>query len=275
MSRSHRYHSTFRIPNQLIVDASLSFSARRLGAVLYSRRNYLGCCRKSLAELAKLSGLSVTTIRKAIDELTSAEYIVHIRTHRYNEQLGRMVYDKSVYHCLLPTTKDFTMIPWRIFDAPMTSGAFTAALYLYYQAGTKSRCFPSLAAICQGIGASMATVCRARRILDTVRLFCVLQCRKLNRAFSSNSYHILQQAAVDVSGPSSSAPRPSPGLVGVAPFPCLLKHSTGCPLLQAFSVLRGILKTIKQHLDLDNVRFIRTRREKIKGFHIFTYLRGE
>ncbi len=270
MSKSHRYHSTFRIPNQLIVDATLSFSARRLGVVLYSRRNPLGCCRKSLAELAGLSGLSVTTIRKAIEELASAEYIVHIRTHRYNEQLGRMVYDKNVYHCLLPTIENFTMVPWRIFDAPMTCGAFVAALYLYYRAGNNSRCFPSLSAICQGIGASMATVCRARKILDTVRLFCVLQCKKLNRAFSSNSYHILQQAAVDVSIPSSSAPRPSPQLIGIAPFPCLLKHSTGQLLLQAFSFLRGIIKIVKQYLDLDNVRFIRTRKEKIKNFHIFT-----
>lgn len=270
MSRSHRYHSTFRIPNQLIVDATLSFSARRLGVVLYSRRNYLGCCRKSLAELAKLSGLSVTTTRKAIEELTSAEYIVHIRAYRYSEQLRRMVYDKSVYHCLLSTTKDFTMVPWRIFDAPMTCGAFVAALYLYYRAGNSSRCFPSLAAICQGIGASMATVCRARRILDTVRLFCILQCKKLNRAFSSNSYHILQQVA-DVSVPSSSAPRPSPRPVGVAPFPCLLKHSTRQLLLQAFSVLGGILKNIKQYLNSDNVKFIQARRERIKNFHIFTY----
>lgn len=253
---NRRAQSTFRIPNQLIVDATLSFSARRLGAVLYSRRNYLGCCKKSLAELAKLSGLSVTTTRKAIEELTSAEYIVHIRAYRYSEQLRRMVYDKSVYHCLLSTTKDFTMVPWRIFDAPMTCGAFVAALYLYYRAGNSSRCFPSLAAICQGIGASMATVCRARRILDAVRLFCILQCKKLNRAFSSNSYHILQQAALDVSVPSSSAPRHSPQLVGVAPFPCLLKHITRSRLFQALSVFWGSLKNSKLYLDLDNVRFI-------------------
>lgn len=238
---NRRYHSTFRIPNQLILDQSLSFSARRLGAVLYSRRNPLGCCRKSLAKLAELSSLSVTTTRKALEELSAAGYIAHIHTYRYNEQLGRMVYAIGVYQCLLPTAKAFTMIPWRIFDTPMTSSAFVAALYLYFQAGNSPRCFPSLAAICRGIGASMATVCRARRILDTVRLFCILQCRKLNRAFSSNSYHILQKAVV-VCDASSSAPRPSPQLLRVAPFPYLLKHITQT---KAFQVLFSLLGTLK------------------------------
>lgn len=241
MSNARRYHSTFRIPNQLILDQSLSFSARRLGAVLYSRRNPLGCCRKSLATLAELSGLSVTTTRKAIDELSSAGYIAHIQTYRYNEQLGRMVYAVSVYQCLLSTAKGFTLVPWKIFDAPILSSAFVAALYLYYQAGNSTRCFPSLAAICEGIGASMATVCRIRKLLDTVRLFCVLQCKKLNRAFSSNSYHILQTApGVCDAGPS--AQRPSPQLIRAAPFPCLLKHITRN---RAFQVLFSLIGTLK------------------------------
>lgn len=239
-----RSHSTFRIPNQLILDATLSFSARRLGAVLYSRRNALDCCRKSLAKLAELSGLSVTTTRKALSELSAAGYIAHIHTYRYYEPLRRMVYAIGVYHCLLPTKKDFTMIPWRIFDAAMTNSAFVAALYLYYQAGNSSRCFPSLAAICQGIGASMATVCRARKILDSVRLFCILSCKMLNRAFSSNSYHILQTVP-GVCDASSSGPGPSPQLLRVAPFPCLLKHITQSRLFQVFSSLWGTLKINK------------------------------
>lgn len=241
MSKAHRYHSTFRIPNQLIQDQTLSFSARRLGAVLYSRRNPLGCCRKSLAKLAELSSLSVTTTRKALSELSAAGYIAHIHTYRYNERLGRMVYAIGVYQCLLPTAKGFTLVPWKIFDAPMTSSAFVAALYLYYQAGNSSRCFPSLVAICQGVGASMATVCRARKILDTVRLFCILQCRKLNRAFSSNSYHVLQTVP-GVSDASSSDLQPSPQLIRMAPFPCLLKHITQS---RAFQVLFSLLGTLK------------------------------
>lgn len=245
MSKARRHHSTFRIPNQLILDQALSFSARRLGAVLYSRRNPLGCCRKSLATLANLSGLSVTTTRKAIDELSDAGYIAHIRTYRYNEQLGRMVYAIGVYQCLLSTAKSFTSVPWRIFDAPMTSSAFVTALYLYYQAGNSFRCFPSLVTICRSIGASMATVCRARKLLDTVRLFCVLQCKKLNRAFSSNSYHVLQTVP-GVCDANSSDPQPSPPqLIRMAPFPYLLEHITHFRLFQVLFSFLGTLKISK------------------------------
>jgi len=88
MSNFRRFHATFKLPNQLTTDASLSFSARRLGAVLYSRRNAFGFCQKSLATLASLSKLSVTTARKVISELSDAGYI---DTYRYNERLGRMV----------------------------------------------------------------------------------------------------------------------------------------------------------------------------------------
>lgn len=239
-----RSHSTFRIPNRLILDTTLSFSARRLGAVLYGRCNALGYYERPLAKLAKLSELSVTTTQKALSELSNAGYIAHIRTYRYYEPRGRMVYAVGVYHCLLSTRKDFTMVPWKIFDASMTKSAFVTALYLYYQAGNTSRCFPSLAAICRGIGASMATVCRARKILDTMRLFCILQCKKLNRAFSSNSYHILQTAP-GVCDASLSEPRHSPQLFRVAPFPCLLKHITQLKLFQVFSSLWGTLKINK------------------------------
>lgn len=216
MSNSRRFHATFKLPNQLITDASLSFSARRLGAVLYSRRNAFGFCRKSLATLASLSKLSVTTTRKAISELSDAGYIAHLNTYRYNERLGRMVYAASIYQCLLPVSRDFTLIPWAIFDASMRSSAFVAALYLYLQTGNTARSHPSLRAVCRGIGASIATVCRAVKALGIVRLFLALRCRKVNRAFSSNSYHILFAVPGGVcdTPASPSELRPSPQLNG-------------------------------------------------------------
>ncbi len=105
MSKYRRSHAAFKLPNELILDASLSFSARRLGAVLHSCRNPFGCCRKSLDTLAALVGMSVTTARKAISELSDAGYIAHINTYRYNERLGRMVYAVGVYQCLLSVSK--------------------------------------------------------------------------------------------------------------------------------------------------------------------------
>jgi len=95
MSNSRRFHATFKLPNQLITDASISFSARRLGAVLYSRRNAFGFCRKSsLATLASLSKLSVTTARKAISELSDAGYVAHLNTYRHNDWEKYFLYIK-------------------------------------------------------------------------------------------------------------------------------------------------------------------------------------
>ena len=234
MPKSCRFHATIRIPNQLIMDQSLSFSARRLGAVLYSRRNRLGCCRKSLATLATLSKLSVTTVRKAVDELTAAGYIAHISTYQYHEQWKRMVYAKSIYQCLLPVSKDYTLVPWALFDAPLQGSAFVAALYLYQQTGVSSRCFPSLNAICQGIGASMATVCRAVKALGVVRLILALHCRKTNRAYSSNSYFVLFRSAPgDVRDASESVRQPTESAL----FASRINHSIFGRIFQAVSSL--------------------------------------
>lgn len=189
MSKYRRSHAAFKLPNELILDASLSFSARRLGVVLYSRRNPFGGCRKSLATLAALAGMSVTTAQKAISELSDAGYIAHINTYRYDERFGRMVYAVGVYQCLLPVSKGFTLIPWSIFDTPMKSSVFVVALYLYIQAWNSTHSHPSLRAICRDIGAGITTVCRAVKALDFVRLFLAMRCQKKNRSFSSNSYH--------------------------------------------------------------------------------------
>ena len=232
MSKSKRFTTT-KIPNQLIQDTSLSFSARRPGAVLYGHSNRLGCCRKSLATLATLSKLSVTTVQKAINELSSAGYIAHIKTYRYNEQLGRMVYAVGIYHCLLPVSRDFTLVPRALFDTPLQGSAFVAALYLYQQTGNGSRCFPSLNAICRGMGASVSTVCRAVKALGIVRLFLALHCKKVNQAYSSNSYFILFRSAGDVSDDSESVRRSSPQLSKSAPFASRIKHITPIRILQA------------------------------------------
>lgn len=251
MSKTRRSHSTFRIPNQLILDKTLTFSARRLGAVLYGHHNALGFCRKSLASLAKLSKLSVTTVRKAVSELSDAGYIASLNTYRYNDRLGRMVYAVSVYQCLLPVDRDFTLIPRAIFDAPISSSAFVTALYLYQQTGNSTRCFPSLRALARDIGASVATVCLAVK-LGIVRLFYCLHCKKVNHAYSNNSYHILfQSRRVETSTPlSAPEKRLSPPLVGSAPFPDKLQCIIRSLRFQLFSFLGGVLKICKLQLRL-------------------------
>ena len=131
-----RRNPSFKVPNRLIPDGSLSFSARRMGTVLFRRRNHPGACRRSQASQAKLAGCSVTTARKALLELEDAGYITRSQNHRYNKTLGRLVYQYT-YPCEVWFYGGFTQVPWNL-------------------AGNKSRAFPSLNLICKDFGIGKA-----------------------------------------------------------------------------------------------------------------------
>lgn len=255
--------TTFKIPNRLILDGTLSYSARRMGAVLYSRRNPLGSCRKSLATLAGLVVCSISTVRKALEELETAGYIERRKHYKYNEAKGRMVYDQYTYHCNLSFHGGFTLIPRDLFCHPLKSSGFTVALYLYYQAGNRRRAFPSLRRMCRDLWMGAATVCRALRQLDAAGLVYVEACVKSNHAFANNSYFILC-AACALSGSrglqkrsntscrrstlrllcSRSAWRRRPPHTGTVPFPC---SDYMLPVFkkQVFSVGGGVFKISK------------------------------
>ena len=267
-----RWEPSFKVPNRLIMDFSLSFSARRMGAVLFSRRNHLGACRRSQASLAKLAGCSVTTARKALQELEDAGYITRSQNHRYNETLGRLVYDQYTYHCDLRFHGGFTLVPWNLFGHPLKSSAFVLCLYLYLQAGNKYRAFPSLNLICKDLGIGKATVCRAlRELRDIGRIYSEF-CIKMNHAYSRNSYYLIRNAVCcpDAVPAAQGGPRrdrpvlPYPlscrailrthmmQRAGSVPFPCLnyrLKEGYNQVLLG----LGCSFKTGKLVLDLDNV----------------------
>ena len=187
-------HATFKLPNQLILDTSLSYNARRMGAVLFAHRNALGSCRKSLAQLAGLACCSIKTARKALNELAEGGYVEACKHYRYDETKGRMVYDRYTYHCDLSFLGGFTLIPRSLFLASIKASSFAVALYLCYQAGNKRRAFPSLRRVCKDLWMSTATVCRAVRELAQVTLFHVEHCLKANRAFACNSYFLCTAA---------------------------------------------------------------------------------
>lgn len=182
---------SFKLPNRLICDDTLSYSARRVGAVLYSRRNRFGFCHKGLILLAKYAHCSVSTVRKAAQELMSAGYITSYHNRRYSEQLGRVVYARNTYVCELSFRGGFTMIPRSIMSWNVTAGTFSVGLFLCYQAGNGTRAFPSLRKIGKMLGMSHATVCRAVAALKKVGGILVQACIKVNRAFSNNSYYFV------------------------------------------------------------------------------------
>lgn len=190
MARFHQF--TVKIPNDLIQNAALSFNARRMGAVLYSRRNALGACKKSLVTLASSAQCSVATARKALEELESAGYIRKERTYTYNDRLGRMVYGETIYHCDLSFRTGYTLLSRDLFQKDLSASAFCVAMYLRQQAGNGSRAFPSLSRICAIVGISMATVCKAIRLLGSLSVLLTQHCLKINHSFSNNSYFLLR-----------------------------------------------------------------------------------
>ena len=121
----------FKIPNRLITDASLTFSARRLGAYFCAVSNRLGLTRKSLAMLSGLSGLSVSTVQHAIAELERSGYLTSQRTYRYDQDRAHLIYDRTVYQVHKYSPGGFTLVPSDILQKRgLGSSAFVLALYL-------------------------------------------------------------------------------------------------------------------------------------------------
>lgn len=206
---------TFKVPNTLICDTALSLTARRVGVVLYSRRNVFGVCRKSLTELAELASCSVETVRKAVRQLSEAGYITAGKTYHYRKDIGTMVYGKTVYSCNLNFRGGYTKVPRSVFEQDLTASAFIVLLYLYVSAGNRSRSYPSLTKIMEAVGVVRSTVCLALQTLKDLSCLLVLNCRKVNRAFAANSYHfgiVLHRATAEqpVAEPEPAPPKPQP-----------------------------------------------------------------
>lgn len=189
-----RKEHTFKVPSKLILDCTLSYSARLLGAVLYSRTNAQGVCRKSFAELAELSGCCVETVRLAMELLENGAYIKKYTYRRYDEGKCRIVCAKNAYHCILPVDRDFTLIPRSVFRHKIRNSSFVLYFYLRYRAGNSNRAFPSLGCIAKDLGMARSTVCECNHELDEVNLIYIQPCIKENRSNSTNSYFLLCQA---------------------------------------------------------------------------------
>lgn len=268
MRKSHRYgNPSYKVPNRLVLDGSLSFSARRMGVVLYGHHNALGACRKSLKHLAALASCTIATARKALEELESSGYITRCRHYRYNELLKRPVYDQYTYHCDLKFDGGYTLIPRNLFGYELKNSTFVLCLYLYLRAGNGTRAFPSLNRTSKELWMAISTVCRALKALTGAGVILAQICIKANRAHSNNSYFFLcnssaaapaaQSAPFNVGGVSKLSfllrdGMPSRGRLcaGAVPFPC---HAHCIPTGRKFQVVarvRGTFKISKHTLRL-------------------------
>lgn len=188
---------TFKVPNALICDTALSFTARKVGVVIYAHRNALGCCHKSFEELADLAGCSVLTARRAVQALQEAGYLSSSRTYRYHKRLQRIVYGKRAYSCSLHYQGGYTLIPRSFIEetATVTPAAFCVMLYICQCAGNKRRAYPSITKICNALGVARSTVCRALHQIKQLSCILVQLCRKVNGCMTASSYHLVHVLA--------------------------------------------------------------------------------
>lgn len=268
MRKSHRYgNPSYKVPNRLILDGSLSFSARRMGAVLYGHRNPLGACRKSLNRLAALASCTVSTARKALEELESSGYITRCRHYRYDEKQRRLVYDQYTYHCDLRFDGGYTLIPRNLFGYELKNSAFVLCLYLYLRAGNGTRAFPSLNRTSRELWMAISTVCRALKALTGAGIILAQICIKANRAHSNNSYFFLCNRSAAVSA-AQSAPFRAGGIsvssfllrnvmlprgrlcAGAVPFPYRAYCIPPGRRFQVVARVRGTFKISKHKLRL-------------------------
>lgn len=193
-----RKNLAFRLPNKLILDGALGYTARRLAAVLYSRKNALGACCKALSELASLAQCSIAAAHTALKELEKHGYISYRNSYRYSIDKCRMVYAKNVYTCTMNVTSGYTLIPRSVFDHDVKASSFLLLLYLYYKAGNRIpgkeyKAFPSLKMTARELAMAHSTVCRCIRELGNARVVYARACVKVDRSFSNNSYFFLCQ----------------------------------------------------------------------------------
>ena len=175
--------------NHIITDPQLYPSTKRVFFAMLCHCSRHNTVRKSVGELAALSGCSPATVQQALDQLQEFGYIHKIRCFRYSVSFSRPVYARNAYQIKRSKlTGSYTMIPRSLLQLNVSHSAFVAAMYIYMTAGREGRSFASLRTAAKQTYLSKATICRALKALRAaqalVRYFCIM----VNRAHSCNSY---------------------------------------------------------------------------------------
>lgn len=182
----------FRVPNQIINNGNLSFSARRLAAYFCAASNRFGMCRKSIAMLSGLTGMAPATVYASIDELERSGFLARKKKYRYDFDRRHLIYDRTEYQINKYLHGGYTLVPSELlYRRELSGGAFVLALYLCQQSGSKGRAFPSIALMAEAVGAAKSTICRCLAQLRNLGVFLVQNCVRANHTFAANSYFFL------------------------------------------------------------------------------------
>lgn len=180
----------FKLPRQIITDAALPLTTRKVAAALYAYCNYNGQIKKSYRELARITGCAPKTVQQSVELLSAAGYITITHTTRWDSD--RVLTDTNIYTLKMDFSAGYALLPYRIFRDynELTPAAFVVCLYIHLAAGATRRAFPSIQKIAAVVGISRSTVCRAIAKIKALPMFVVQLCKKKSGAMTSSSYFL-------------------------------------------------------------------------------------
>ena len=181
--------SYFKCPNALIRDDRLSYTARRVGCVLFAFSNAFGVCRKGYAEIARFADVSAATVKSAVNALARLGYLTVAPTKRYCAGIGGVGYGKNEYALNLSVLrKGYTRVSRDVFGYELTASAFVVYLAILMFQGGRNRAWPSIAKLQKATGAVCSTICAGLKLLRKLPTLLVQRFVKPDGAFAANSY---------------------------------------------------------------------------------------
>jgi len=183
----------FRLPNAIIQNSdNLHPSTISVAQVFYANmgkhRKFTNC----LANIAAMSFKCVDTVRQAVEELVKAGYIKKVYNFIYSDALGKNIYARTTYCILKPVEEDYTFVPYAWLKQDLTPCTMQVLLTCrMFMIKSKTRSYPSLRKISALIRVSKSTVCNALACIAELGILLIEPCQKENKAYSSNSYHMI------------------------------------------------------------------------------------
>ena len=184
-------HPVAAVPNNLITDANLSYTTKRVAFVLLLLAGRKGqYVTVSFAALARLCKCSTTTAQKAVKELCAHGYLLKSNRYHFGEKQNHLIYASNRY-LWLRREGGYTLVSRDILAYDLTPAAFVTLLYLYRCAGRKGRAFPSLNRIAKaGLNMAKSTVCMALKALRLLQALVRHKCMTRSRCYASSSYYL-------------------------------------------------------------------------------------
>lgn len=182
----------FKLPNSLIADTTIPYSAKSVCAVIYAYKDEHNEAMISAKKICKILHCDANLVFNALNILEKKGYIRRKRNYRNNNETRKLQYDKNSYVCLLDMSADFTFVPRSSLYIKTTYASFSLYLYLLNQGFRKGRAFPSINKIINAVGISKSTILRAAEMLQAVGLIIKQQCKTVKNCFTSSSYFLVR-----------------------------------------------------------------------------------